>query len=95
MCDACFPKCFQALNIIIKYDGKTNPIIWLEDYPLACRVDGVDDDLFITQFLLIYLADAGRAWLEHLPRNTIDSWENLMEIFSGNFQGTYVWNSNP
>jgi hypothetical protein len=69
--------------------------IWLEDYSLACTVGGVDDDLFIIQFLLIYLADADRASLEHLPRNTIDSWENLMEIFSGNFQGTYVWHNNP
>jgi hypothetical protein len=69
--------------------------ISLEDYCLACTVGGVDDDLFIIQFLLIYLADADRASLEHLPRNTIDSWENLMEIFSGNFQGTYAWPSNP
>jgi hypothetical protein len=38
--DACFPKCFQASNNIIKYDGRTNPIVWLEDYCLVCRVGG-------------------------------------------------------
>jgi hypothetical protein len=31
-----------------------------------------------------------RAWLDHLSRNMIDSWEDLKEIFMGNFQGMYV-----
>jgi hypothetical protein len=61
--DARFPKCFRALNNIVKYDGKTNPNVWLEDYHLACRVGTVDDNLFIIQFLPIYLADTVRAWL--------------------------------
>jgi hypothetical protein len=78
VCDAYFPKRFRAPNNINKYDGKTNHIIWLED------------DLFIIQFVLIYLADTARAWLDHFPRNTIDGWEDLKEIFIGNFEGTYV-----
>jgi hypothetical protein len=73
MRDAHFTKHFQALNNIIKYDGKTNPNNWLEDYRLACRVGRVDDDLFIIQFLPIYLADTARGCLDHLLRNTIDS----------------------
>jgi broad specificity phosphatase PhoE len=36
-----------------------------------------------------------KAWLDNLPRNSIDCWEDLKEIFTGNFQGTYVWQSNP
>jgi hypothetical protein len=43
----------------------------------------------------IYLADKARAWLNHLLRNMIDSWEDIKEIFTGNFQGTYVRPSNP
>jgi hypothetical protein len=43
------------------YDGKTNLSIWLEDYYLACKVGGVDDDFFIIQFIPIYLADSARA----------------------------------
>jgi hypothetical protein len=70
--DVCFPKHFQAPNNIAKYDGKTNPRIWLEDYRLACRAGGADSDLFIIQFLPIYLADTSRAWLDHLPKNLID-----------------------
>jgi hypothetical protein len=45
--NAQFPRHFRAPNNIIKYDGKTNPSIWLEDYRLACRVGEADDDMFI------------------------------------------------
>jgi hypothetical protein len=90
MCDTRFPKHFRAPNNVVKYDDKTNPIVWLHDYHLVCRAGGVDRDVFIMQFLPMYLADTGRVWLDHLPRNTIDSWEDLKEIFTDNFQGTYV-----
>jgi hypothetical protein len=85
VCDACLPKRFWALNNVIKYDGKTNPGIWLEDYHFTCRVVEADNDMFIIQLLPIYLADSARTWLDHLSRNTIDSWEDLKEIFTGNF----------
>jgi hypothetical protein len=73
MCDARFLKHFQAPNNVVKYDGKMNPIIWLEYYHLACTAGGEDDNLFTIQFLPIYLADTARVWLDHLPRNTIDN----------------------
>jgi hypothetical protein len=92
MCDAHFLKRFQEPS---NNDGKTNPNVWLEDYRLACRAGGADNDLFIMQFLHIYLVNSARAWLDHLPRNIIDDWEDLNEIFTGNFDGTYVQPSNP
>jgi hypothetical protein len=61
----------------------------------VCRAGGADDNLFIIQFLPIYLADMARTWLDHLPRNTIDSSEDLKEIFTSNIQGTYVRPDNP
>jgi hypothetical protein len=75
-CYVCFSKLFQAPNNIVKYDGKTNPSVWLEDHQLACRVGGVDNDLFIIQLLPIYLVDMARASLDHLPGNSIDCWED-------------------
>jgi hypothetical protein len=63
---------FWASNNVVKYDSKTNPNIWMKDSSLACRTDRVDDDLFFIQFLPIYLADTAKAWLHHLPRNSID-----------------------
>jgi hypothetical protein len=38
---------FLALGNIIKYYGKTNPSVYLENYRLACRAGGVNVDLFI------------------------------------------------
>jgi hypothetical protein len=86
---------FVHPTTFVKYDSKTNPSVWLEDYRLTCRAGGVDDDLFIIQFLPIYLADTSRAWLDHLSRNSIGCWEDLKEIFIDNFHGTYVRPDNP
>lgn len=52
---------------IVKYVGDTNPSVWLEDFHLACRLGGADDDTFIIQYLPLYLAKNIRAWVEHLP----------------------------
>jgi hypothetical protein len=46
---------------ISKYDGSTNPSVWLEDYRLACRMAGIKDDCLIIQFLTIHLAEGTRA----------------------------------
>jgi hypothetical protein len=67
------------------YDGKTNPSVRLVGYHLARRASRADDNFFVIQFLPIYLADSARAWLDHLPRNVIDSWEDLKETSTSNF----------
>ena len=36
------------------------------------------------------LSDLARAWLEHLPPSQIHDWRDLVRVFIGNFQGTYV-----
>jgi hypothetical protein len=81
----CFPKRFRVPNNIIKYDSKINPSIWLEDYHLRCRVGRADNNFSIIQFLPIYLASTSKAWFDHLPRISIDCWEDLKEIITGNF----------
>jgi hypothetical protein len=60
-----------------------------------CIAGGVNDDLFNIQFLPIYLANSTMAWLDNLLRNVIDSWDEFWEIFTGNFQGTYISPGNP
>jgi hypothetical protein len=60
-----------------KYDGSTNPHVWLEDYHIACRMAGIKDDNLIIQFLPIPLAEGARAWLEHLLLGTVRSWVDL------------------
>jgi hypothetical protein len=60
------------------------------DYRLACQLGGMDDDNLIIRNLPLFLSDAARAWLEHLPPAQISNWDDLVKAFAGNFQGTYV-----
>jgi hypothetical protein len=50
----------------------------------------MDDDNLIIRNLPLFLFDAARAWLEHLPPAQISNWDDLVKAFTGNFQGTYV-----
>jgi hypothetical protein len=70
--------------------GETRPELWLADYRLACQLGGTDDDNLIIRNLPLFLSDAARAWLEHLPPAQISNWDDLVKAFAGNFQGTYV-----
>jgi hypothetical protein len=47
-------------------------------------------DAVIIRNLPLHLANATRTWLEHLPADQICDWADLVKIFVGNFQGTYV-----
>jgi hypothetical protein len=64
---ASFPARFWAPTTITKYSGKTSPELWLADYRLACQLGGTDDYNLIIRNLPLFLSDAARAWLEHLP----------------------------
>jgi hypothetical protein len=64
--------------------------LWLADYRLACQLGGTDDDNLIIRNLPLFLSDAARAWLEHLPPAQISDWDDLVKAFAGNFQGMYV-----
>jgi hypothetical protein len=43
------------------------PKLWLADYRLAYQLGGMDDDNLIICNLPLFLSEAARAWLEHLP----------------------------
>jgi hypothetical protein len=85
-----FPARFWAPTTITKYSGETRPELWLADYRLACQLGWTDDDNLIIRNLPLFLSDAARAWLEHLPPAQISNWDDLVKAFAGNFQGTYV-----
>jgi hypothetical protein len=85
---------FRAPTTITKYLGETRPELWLADYRLACQLGGTDDDNLIIRNLPLFLSDAARAWLEHLPPAQIFGWDDLVKAFAGNFQGTYVCPGN-
>src|SRR6185312_7081092 len=87
---ASFPLRFRQPNTIVKYSGETDPAVWLNDYRLACQLGGAAEDAVIIRNLPLHLADATRTWLEHLPAHQIYNWADLVHIFVGNFQGTYM-----
>jgi hypothetical protein len=64
---ASFLARFRAPTTITKYSGETRPELWLADYRLTCQLGGTDDDNLIIRNLPLFLSDAARAWLEHLP----------------------------
>jgi hypothetical protein len=82
--DVKFPSRFRAPTNVPRYDGDTNPSIWLEDYRLVCHAGGATDDLFVIKNLPLYLGDSARTWLEHLPRDKINDWTDLRRVFVGN-----------
>jgi hypothetical protein len=78
---ALFPARFRAPTTITKYSGETRPELWLADYRLACQLGGADDDNLIIRNLPLFLSDAARAWLEHLPPAQISDWDDLVKAF--------------
>jgi hypothetical protein len=73
---------------------ETRPELWLADYRLAYQLGGTDDDNLIIRNLHLFLSNAARASLEHLPPAQISNWDDLVKAFAGNFQGTYVCPGN-
>jgi hypothetical protein len=91
---ASFPTWFRTPTTITKYSGETRPELWLADFRLACQLGGTNDDNLIIRNLPLFLSDTARAWLEHLPPWQISNWDDLVQAFAGNFQGTYVCPEN-
>jgi hypothetical protein len=87
---AAFSQRLRQPTTIVKYNGETDPRVWLNDYRLACQLGGATSDEVIIRNLPLHLGDSARTWLEHLPASQIHNWDDLVRTFVGNFQGTYV-----
>jgi hypothetical protein len=85
-----FPQRFRQPTKIVKYNGETDPRVWINDYCLACQLGRATSDAVIIRNLPLYLADSARTWLEHLPASQIHNWDDLVRTFVENFQGMYV-----
>nr|CAB3465588.1 unnamed protein product [Digitaria exilis] len=81
-----YPAGFKA-SVVDKYDGNSNPNLWLRRYSAAIKASGGDD-----RAKLLYFAVAMEAspltWLEALPERSIESWHALKKEFVNNFQGS-------
>jgi hypothetical protein len=90
ICTASFPQRFRQPTSIDKYNGETDPRVWLNDYRLACQLGGATTDEVIIRNLPLHLVDSARTWLEHLSASQIHNWDDLVRTFVENFQGTYM-----
>ena len=85
------PSPFRPPTSITKYNGETKPELWLADFRLACQLGGTrGDDRAIIRQLPLFLSDTARRWLEELLANQIHDWTDLVQVFNGNFKGTYI-----
>jgi hypothetical protein len=73
---------------IQKYDGCSDPNIWLSTYYVAVKAAGGSFDRMAAYFPLV-MGDAPSLWLNNLPVGRITSWVDLSQAFTSNFQATY------
>jgi len=86
---------FRSPTSIAKYNGETKPELWLADFQLACQLGSARrDDRAIIWQLPLFLSDTARRWLEELLANQIHDWTDLVQVFEGNFKGTYIHPGN-
>ncbi|RLN40988.1 retrotransposon protein, putative, Ty3-gypsy subclass [Panicum miliaceum] len=80
-----YPEGFKPIGIT-KYDGKQSPQQWIRCYSTAIEVTGGTNTTKVVYFPMA-LETAPLTWLESLTKNSIDSWEQLRNVFIDNFQG--------
>jgi hypothetical protein len=81
-----YPKDFKPA--IEKYDGRSDPSIWLKMYIITARASGGNEDHMAGYFPLV-MGKAALLWLDNLPTEYITSWETLPRIFTTNYHTTY------
>jgi hypothetical protein len=73
---------------IQKYDGCSDPNIWLLTYYIAVKAADGNFDHMESYFPLV-MGDAPSLFLNNLPTGSITSWTDLSQVFTSNFQVTY------
>jgi hypothetical protein len=81
-----YPKDFKPA--IEKYDGRSDPSIWLKMYNITACVSGGNEDHMARYFPLV-MGKAPLLWLDNLPVECITSWATLSRLFTTNYQATY------
>jgi hypothetical protein len=73
---------------ILKYNGHSDPNIWLSTYYVAVKANDGNFDHMAAYFPLV-MGDAPSLGLNNLPAGSIKSWDDLSQAFTSNFQATY------
>jgi hypothetical protein len=81
------PKGIKLGDGVVKFNGKQDPRIWLDDFMTTVTIGGGSRDNAL-QLLSLHLKDNARAWLNNLAPDSICSWEEFRQAFIANFRGT-------
>ena len=82
------PQGFKLIDKIVKFDGTQDPRLSLEDYLIAWDCQGGNTTTAM-QYLQLMLTGSTRGWLQSIPKNFFNTWEQFEEAFVKNFLGTY------
>jgi hypothetical protein len=80
------PKDFKPVTE--KYDGRSDPSIWLKMYRITTRASGANEDHMARYFPLV-MDKAPVLWLDNLPAECITSWATLSRLFMTIYHATY------
>jgi hypothetical protein len=86
-----YPKDFKPT--IEKYDGRSDPSIWLKMYNIMARASGGNED-HMAGFFPLVMGNAPLQWLDNLPAECITSWATLSRLFMTNYQAIYNRSGN-
>jgi hypothetical protein len=73
---------------IQKYDGRSDPNIWLSTYYVAIKAVSGNFDHMVAYFPLV-MGNTPPLWLNNLPAGSITLWADLSQAFTSNFQAMY------
>ena len=78
----------NVTKLVAKYNDNANPETWLLDYVSTVNLsDGKAN--CVVRFLTPMLDGTARMCIESLPEKTVNSWEDMKQVFIQHFQGTY------
>jgi hypothetical protein len=80
--------CKDFKPAIEKYDGRSDPSIWVKMYRIAARASGGNEDHMAGYFPLV-MGKASLLWFDNLPAECITFWATLSQLFMANYQATY------
>jgi hypothetical protein len=83
-----YQRNFKAPREIEKYDPKQDPAMWIDTYLMSMGIAG-HTELLATRYLPLLVDDNTRQWLNTLPKNIIDFWDEMRSEFVKHFQDNY------
>jgi hypothetical protein len=75
-----YPLKFKAPREIEKYDPKQDPAMWIDTYLMAMGIAS-HTELLATHYLPLLVDDSTRQWLNTLPKDNIDSSDEMRSEF--------------